>query len=77
MSVLIDDKLKLNKGTQRTLVRVSEEERTTVPMWVTWADSLLGNWTKDYVVAVIEVNRSTEQAKWSVAPISNTQVHLS
>ena len=72
MKVLTDNKLKLNDGTQRTLVRVSEEERTIVPMWVTWADTLLGNWTKDCIVVVIEVNRSTEQTKWSVAPISNT-----
>ena len=41
-------------------------------MWVTCADSPLGNWTKDYIVAVIEVNKSTEQTKWLVAPISNT-----
>ena len=41
-------------------------------MWVTWADSPLGNWTKDYLTAVIEVNKSTEHTKWSIAPVSNT-----
>ena len=53
-----------------------EEDRTTVPMWVTCADSPLGNWTKDCLVAVIEVNKSTKQTKWSVTPVSNTQVFL-
>ena len=38
-----------------------EEDRTTVPMWVTCADSPLGNWTKDCLVAVIEVNKSTNR----------------
>ena len=70
--MLTNSKLKLKDGTQRTLVRVREEERTTVPMWVICANSPLGDWTKDYIVAVIEDNKSTEHTKCSVALVSNT-----
>ena len=45
VKALTDKRLKVNKGTQRTFVRVMWDESCMVPMWVTTAASPLGNST--------------------------------
>ena len=70
---LTDKRLKEKEGTQRTFVRVICEESWMIPTWVTIATSPLGNWTMVCKIAVIEVNKSTEQTMWSVAPVSITK----
>ena len=69
---LTDKRLKEKDGIHRTLVRVICEESWIVPT----ADSLLGNCTIECEIAVIQVNKLTEQTMWSVAPVSITQVSI-
>ena len=67
-------RLKENEGTQRTLVRVREFDNLTVSMWVTNANSPLGNSTLVWRTDKIVVNKVIEWIIWSVAPVSMTQV---
>ena len=73
---LTDKRLKEKDGTHRTLVRVICEESWIVPTCVTTVDSPLGNCTIECEIAVIQVNKLTEQTMWSVAPVSITQVSI-
>ena len=73
---LTDKRLKEKDGTHRTLVRVICEESWIVPMCVTTADSPLGNCTIECEIAVIQVNKLTEQTMWPVALVSITLVFI-
>ena len=71
---LTKKRLKVKEGTYRTLWRVREEDKITVPMCVTEAISPLGSWTMDWVIAITVVKRWTKHTRWSMAPMSMTQV---
>ena len=77
VSLLIDRRLKVKLGTQRTLWRVNWAESCIVPTCVTVADSPFGNLTTQWEIEVIEVNMETEQTIWFEAPVSITQTWLS
>jgi hypothetical protein len=76
VSLLAEIRLKEKEGTQRTFVRVNVAEILTVPIWVTSANDLLGNFTFLETVAVIDVKKVMELTMWSVAPVSMIQTPL-
>ncbi len=70
ISLRAEIELKVNDGTQRTLVSVRVSESLTVPMWAIEATAPFGRWTVVEMVAVIVVKKEIEQTIWSVAPVS-------
>ena len=62
----------MKEGTQSTLERTRFSETSTIPMWVTKADSPFGRFTNVFRVVVIEVKTTIEWTMWSVAPVSMT-----
>lgn len=70
--VLTDKRLKEKEGTHRTFVSFNLEEKVMVPMCVILFVSPRGSSTTVYVIAVIFVNKFTEQIIWLVALVSKT-----
>ena len=54
---LTEKKLKVKEGTHRTLWKVREDDKITIPMCVTEVVSPLGSWTMDWLITVTMVKR--------------------
>jgi len=72
INLLAEIKLKEKEGTQRSC-KIRCLESLTVPIWVTMAKLPFGNFTREEMVAVIEVNNDIVLIIWSVAPVSIIQ----
>lgn len=71
--MLIKIRLKENLGIQSTFSKIKVDENWTVPMWVTFATSPLGNLTEIWTVEVMDVKSVREWTIWSVTPLSRIQ----
>ena len=67
--MLAESRLKGKDGTHNTSVRIRCSEILTVPMWVTFANYLLGSLTCVDMVAMIVVYKDTKMIIWSVTPM--------
>ena len=70
VNLLIDNKFKLKVRTQRTSFNSREEDNFTIPFWVIWAISPIGNLTDWEIGKDLSDNKRLEsQTIWSEAPV--------
>lgn len=77
VSLLINKRLKVNAGTQRTSLKCKVVERSTIPTWITGAEVPFGKWTGLFRELELSLEKDwVEKVIWSDALVSITPEEL-